>query len=373
VVADRYELVAPLGSGAMGTVWAGVDLLLDRQVAVKEVALPRHVTDREMRKLRKRMLREARMAARLSHPNAVAVYDVTEEASRAWIVMALVQARSLHDLVHQDGPLTPQQAAMVGLQVLAALRAAHQQGIVHRDVKPGNVLIGSDGHAVLADFGIARSLDGSTLTTAGTVVGSPAYIAPERARGERGGPASDLWSLGATLYTAVEGRPPYDRGGAVETLTAVVTQDPDPPHRAGPLWPAISGLLRGDRELRLDAAAAEQMLLTVAGTPEALPPAAALTSPAGPAAGPGATVGHRTDPTVTLTRGEPARPLHPASGQDAPAARPEGSAPATQPLPPPPHPARRRRRSWTIVAVAALVIVVAGVLLALMLFSGSLH
>jgi len=176
-----------------------------------------------------------------------------------------------------------------------------------------------------------------------------AYIAPERARGERAGPASDLWSLGATLYTAVEGRPPYDRGGAVETLTAVVTQDPDPPHRAGPLWPAISGLLRGDRELRLDAAAAEQMLLTVAGTPEALPPAAALTSPAGPAAGPGATVGHRTDPTVTLTREEPARPLHPASGQDAPAARPEGSGPATQPLPPPPHPARRRRRSWTII------------------------
>jgi len=405
VVADRYELVALLGSGAMGTVWAGVDLLLDRQVAVKEVALPRHVTDRQTRKLRKRMLREARTAARLSHPNVVTVYDVVEETSRAWIVMALVQARSLHDLVHQDGPLTPQQAAMVGLQVLAALHAAHQRGIVHRDVKPGNVLISSDGHAVLADFGIARSLDGSTLTTAGTVVGSPAYIAPERARGERGGPASDLWSLGATLYTAVEGRPPYDRGDAVETLTAVVTQDPDPPHRAGSLWPVISGLLRGDRELRLDAAAAEQMLSTVAGTP-----AAALTSHAGPAAGPGATANHQTDPTITLTREEPTRPLHSASGQDDPVARPGGSAPATQPLPPPPeragaspegvsaspalarpvtaasvptmalptrprarNPARRPRRSRTIAAVAALVVVAAGALLALMLSSGPPH
>jgi len=346
VVADRYELVAAVGSGGMGTVWSGVDLLLDRQVAVKEVALPRHVSDRETRKLRKRMLREARMAARLNHPNVVAVYDVIEEAGRAWIVMAFVQSRSLHDVVQQDGPLTPQQAAVTGLQILAALRAAHQLGIVHRDVKPANVLIDGDGHAVLADFGIARSLDGSTLTTAGTVIGSPAYIAPERARGERGGPSSDLWSLGATLYTAVEGRPPYDRGGAVETLMAVVSQDPDPPQHAGPLWPVISGLLRGDRKLRPNAAVAEQMLLSAAGQPAVRSSATPAAAPGGPAASyrPQA---DRT--TITLTGEEPTRPLG-SAGEGSPAAR-------------------RRYRSWAIVAAAALAI--AAALLALMLSGGS--
>ncbi len=265
IVAGRYRLIRELGSGGMGTVWLAADQLLDREVAIKEVSPPLDVTEPERAVLRERTLREARTAARLSHPNVVTIYDVVEDGGRPWIVMELVPARSLRDIVAEDGPLTPQRAAEVGRQVLAALGAAHSLGIMHRDVKPGNVLIDADGRAVLADFGIARTQDSPTLTTSGVLVGSPSYIAPERARGERGGPESDLWSLGATLYAAVEGRPPYDRNGALATLTAVVTEEPDPPRRCGVLWPVISGLLIRDPARRIGPPEAGEMLRQVAG------------------------------------------------------------------------------------------------------------
>jgi tRNA A-37 threonylcarbamoyl transferase component Bud32 len=264
VLAGRYRLVSALGSGGMGTVWLGQDELLDRQVAVKEVSPPPEISEEERGILRERTLREARTAARLTHPNVVTIYDVVEDGGRPWIVMALIHARSLRDIVQEDGPLTPQQAAKVALQVLAALTAAHALGITHRDVKPGNVLIDEAGRAVLADFGIARADDSPTLTSSGMLVGSPSYIAPERARGERGGPESDLWSLGATLYAIVEGRPPYERPGALATLMAVVAEAPDPTRRAGPLGPVISGLLSRDQTQRLGAAAAERMLRRIA-------------------------------------------------------------------------------------------------------------
>jgi tRNA A-37 threonylcarbamoyl transferase component Bud32 len=263
-LAGRYRLRTELGSGGMGTVWLAQDELLDRQVAVKEISPPPEVSESEREVLRQRTLREARTAARLSHPNVVAIYDVVEDGGRPWIVMALIRARSLWEIVQQDGPLTPPEGAKVALQVLAALDAAHALGIMHRDVKPGNVLIDDGGRAVLTDFGIARADDSPTITSTGVLVGSPSYIAPERARGERGGPASDLWSLGATLYAAVEGRPPYDRPGALATLTAVVTEDPDPPSRLGPLWPVIKGLLDRDPAQRLGSAAAEPMLRRIA-------------------------------------------------------------------------------------------------------------
>ena len=256
VLAGRYRLVSPLGSGGMGAVWLAVDDVLGRQVAVKEFAPPPQVTETEADMLRERTLREAQTAARLSHPNVVRIYDVVQDGSRPWIVMELIRARSLRDITQEDGPLDPEHAARVGLQVLAALIAAHELGILHRDVKPSNVLIDDDGRVVLADFGIARADDSPTLTATGMIVGSPSYISPERARGERGGAGADLWSLGATLYAAVEGRPPYDRPGALATLTAVVTEQPDPPRRAGALWPVISGLLRHDEAERLSAAAA---------------------------------------------------------------------------------------------------------------------
>ena len=265
IVAGRYRLVRELGSGGMGTVWLAADRLLDREVAIKDVSPPLDVTEPERAVLRERTLREARTAARLSHPNVVTIYDVVEDGGRPWIVMELVPARSLRDIVAENGPLTPQRAAEVGCQVLAALGAAHSLGIMHRDVKPGNVLIDAGGRAVLADFGIARTQDSPTLTTSGVLVGSPSYIAPERARGERGSPESDLWSLGATLYAAVEGRPPYDRNGALATLTAVVTEEPDAPRQCGVLWPVISGLLARDPARRIGPAEAGEMLREVAG------------------------------------------------------------------------------------------------------------
>ena len=264
MVAGRYRLISALGNGGMGTVWLAEDDILSRQVAVKEVSPPADMTERERDLLRERTLREAQTAARLSHPNVVTIYDVVEDDGRPWIVMELVRSRSLRELVDAEGPLTAQQAARVGLQVLTALNAAHALGIMHRDVKPGNVLIDGDGRAILADFGIARTQDSPALTTSGVLVGSPSYIAPERARGERGGPESDLWSLGATLYALVEGRPAYDRAGALPTLMAVVNEDPDPPTRAGPLWPVIRGLLDHVPSRRLGPDEAERMLRQIA-------------------------------------------------------------------------------------------------------------
>ena len=263
-MAGRYHLISALGNGGMGTVWLAEDDILSRQVAVKEVSPPADMTERERDLLRERTLREARTAARLSHPSVVTIYDVVEDDGRPWIVMELIPSRSLRDVVEADGPLTAQQAAEVGLQILAALRAAHALGIMHRDVKPGNVLVNAGGRAVLADFGIARTQDSPALTTSGVLVGSPSYIAPERARGEPGGPESDLWSLGATLYALVEGRPAYDRAGALATLMAVVNEDPDPPSQAGALWPVIRGLLDQVPSRRLGPDEAERMLREIA-------------------------------------------------------------------------------------------------------------
>jgi serine/threonine protein kinase len=243
---DRYRLGKVIGRGGMGVVWLATDEVLDRSVAVKEVTFPPGLPDEEQHKLRRRTLREARTTARLNHPNVVGVYDIVEDEDRPWIVMEFVPSRSLAEVVRADGPLSPQRAAEIGLQLLGGLRAAHLAGVLHRDVKPSNVLLAEDGRVVLGDFGIATAKGGSTVTSSGVLIGSPSYMAPERARGSDIGPESDMWSLGATLYTAVEGRPPFDRDSAVATLAALVMDDPDAPDRAGPLWPLIQGLLRRD-------------------------------------------------------------------------------------------------------------------------------
>ncbi|MDP3714207.1 MAG: serine/threonine-protein kinase [Mycobacteriales bacterium] len=263
-VGGRYRLLEPLGSGGMGTVWRAQDLVLDREVAVKEVAPPHGVSDDERDVLRERTRREARSAAQLDHPSAVTVYDVVEDDDRPYLVMELVEARTLSDVVRTDGPLSPRRTAEVGLAVLGALQAAHAVGIVHRDVKPGNVLVRDDGRVVLTDFGIATSTGDSSITHTGLILGSPSYIAPERARGQAPGPESDLWSLGATLFTAVEGRPPFDGGEPLLTVTAVVTGDHAPFVAAGPLREVLEGLLEKDPALRLDAAAATAALTAVA-------------------------------------------------------------------------------------------------------------
>jgi serine/threonine protein kinase len=214
------------------------------------------------------------------------VYDILEEDGRPCIVMELVPFRSLRDVLAEDGPMSPPEAARVGLSVLAALSAVHEAGVVHRDVKPANILLGPEDRVVLADFGIAKAADSPALTASGVLLGSPSYLAPERARGGRADPASDLWALGASLYAAVEGRPPFERDSVIASLTAVVADEPEPAPHAGPLWPVIEGLLGKDPAARLDAAGAERMLsgIASAGAPETAPPVPpAETAPHAPA------------------------------------------------------------------------------------------
>jgi eukaryotic-like serine/threonine-protein kinase len=243
VVGGRYELRTPIGNGGMGTVWRATDTLLRRDVAVKEVLLPPTMPKNERDALCERTLREARAAAALSHPSVVQVYDVVTDGGRPWIIMELLEARSLADMVIDDGPLAPRAVAKIGIAMLGALEVAHAAGVLHRDVKPANVLICTDGRCVLTDFGVARLPTESKLTTPGMVLGSPHFISPERAVGGNFGPPSDLFSLGVTLYTAVEGGPPFDRGDPFETMRAVVEEAPRPTRLAGPLQPVLWGLL----------------------------------------------------------------------------------------------------------------------------------
>jgi serine/threonine protein kinase len=270
VVAGRYRLSAVIGHGGMGVVWRARDELLSRDVAVKEMIWPPYLTDQERRAACRRATREAQVAARLTHRNVIRVFDIVEEGGCPWIVMELLSYRSLLDVIEEDGPLTPAEAAHVGLQILAALRVVHAAGIVHRDVKPANILISPDNRAVLTDFGIAWAADSPALTTAGVLIGSPSYIAPERARGGHSGAQGDLWGLGASLYTAVEGHPPFERANALASITAVVADELAPATHAGPLWPVLSGLLRKDPDRRLDAAGAERLLRGVSAAPAAL-------------------------------------------------------------------------------------------------------
>ncbi len=284
LVAGRYRLLSPLGSGGMGTVWRAEDVVLGREVAVKEVTFPHGLSDEDREVLRERTRREARAAARLDHPSAVTVFDVVEEGDAPYLVMELVEARTLSQVVRADGPLSPRRTAQVGLALLGALETAHAQGIVHRDVKPGNVLLcgqegATPGRVVLTDFGIASSPGDSSITSTGLLLGSPSYIAPERARGMPPGPASDLWSLGATLFTAVEGRPPFDAGEPLLTVTAVVTGEHAPFVAAGPLEQVLEALLERDPEQRLDAAAAKAALLPVAASDDAAPATTAMPRP----------------------------------------------------------------------------------------------
>src|ERR1700744_3939284 len=271
VIAGRYNLQHPIGRGAMGVVWRARDQLLDRDVAIKEVVISALIGADERRNAYQRTLREARTAARLSHRGVVTVYDVVEEDARPWIVMELVPSRSLDQLLTVEGRLSTAPACQIGQQLLSALAAAHAAGVLHRDVKPSNVLISSnrtgegwDERAVLTDFGIAQFEGDPRLTQTGMVMGSPGFTAPERIRGGDATPGSDLWSLGATLYAAGEGRGPYQqRGGAITTMSAIINEDaPVAPH-AGKLAPLIAALLRRDPSTRPSASAAARMFAQV--------------------------------------------------------------------------------------------------------------
>ncbi|MFG3188557.1 serine/threonine-protein kinase [Streptomyces omiyaensis] len=272
LLAGRYRLGALLGRGGMGTVWRAIDETLGRTVAVKELRFPSSIDEDEKRRLITRTLREAKAIAKIRNNGAVTVYDVVDEDDRPWIVMELIEGKSLADAVREDGVLTPRRAAEVGLAILDVLRSAHREGILHRDVKPSNVLISDDGRVVLTDFGIAQVEGDPSITSTGMLVGAPSYISPERARGHKPGPAADMWSLGGLLYAAVEGCPPYDKGSAIATLTAVMTEPVDPPKNAGPgLEQVIYGLLAKDPAQRLDDARARVLLRAVLDAPETAP------------------------------------------------------------------------------------------------------
>jgi Protein kinase domain/Domain of unknown function (DUF4352) len=338
LIAGRYALEAVLGHGGMGVVWRAEDVLLDRPVAVKEVALPAGLPDREQATVRERALREARAAARLNHPSVVTLHDVVDATGRLFLVMELVDAPTLRDLVARDGPLTPAVAARIGLDLLAALAAAHRSGIVHHDVKPANVMVPPGAPAKLADFGIASLEDTQrTLTATAAAFGSLPYVAPEQAMGRGGGSPADLWGLGATLWFAVEGVPPFERGGPAATLDAILHAPPGDPRRAGPLGPVLLALLGKDPERRPTAADLQRLLEPLAN------PGAAATVP--------------LRPTAPL----PAGPTAPwAAGPAAPTevlAAPAGPPPAAG------RP-RRRRRRWGRrllggVAVVVLLLAVA--------------
>jgi serine/threonine protein kinase len=379
LLAGRYRIERPLGTGGMGTVWAARDERLHREVAVKEVVPPAALTAHEREVLEARTLREARAAARIASPHAVTVFDVLDEDDRPWIVMERLSGRTLADVLRERGPLDAPVVARLGLQLLDALTAAHRADVLHRDVKPSNVLVDEDGNAVLSDFGIA-TLDGDPgLTTTGTLIGSPAFIAPERARGGPATPATDLFSLGATLYTAAEGRAPFERGGQLPTLTAVVTEPVPPPQVSGPLGEALTGLLAKDPEQRLSAEQARTLLQAAAraGSPTAVLAPVPAAEPAPPAAATHLASGPSPDDARTQRlEVPPAARVDPGRGQVPAAAAvavpsPAASAPHREPTPDPAAPADdpaqhgtpRRGLLAAALAVAALLVVGGGIAL----------
>ena len=304
----------------MGVVWRARDQLLDRDVAVKEVHIADTLTDAERANAYQRTLREAKTAARLNHPAVVTVYDVCEDGGRPWIVMQLVHAQSLDQLLAASGPLSPRRAAEMGRQLLSALSVAHAAGVMHRDVKPSNVLLGTDDRAVLTDFGIATFQGDPKLTQTGMVMGSPGFTAPERIRGEDASPASDLWSLGATLYAAIEGHGPFEkRGGAITTMSAIINEDAPEAATAGALGPVIAALLRREPADRPDASTAARMITEVLPQLSGRPP--------------GSQAGYEA-----TARSASSRPGSPQSGPGSPGPGSPGAVPPGAVPPRPPRP-----------------------------------
>lgn len=357
VIADRYELFEQLGRGGMGTVWRAHDRLLARDVAAKEL----HVFtqgDEEHQTWLRRALREARVVARVPHPHVVGVHDLVDYEGRLWIVMELVEGPSLAQLVEQQGALDPERVAFLGVQLLGALDAVHAVGALHRDVKPPNVLLRRDGSAVLTDFGIAALDDGEFLTKPGEVAGSAEYMAPERVTSGDVGPASDLWSLGATLATAATGQSPFRRHGQAATLHAVAYEEPALDDRLGPLRPVVEALLRKAPEERpsvADAMAALRHAAGGTGGVYALPPAPAGSQPAGsqsavtqPVVSSGAPADARTVVDHSFQGPDPAAAtqLYDADTMSA-LTRQDGRQPAPR--------GTRGRRRWAVAAGAAVL------------------
>jgi serine/threonine protein kinase len=346
-IGGRYRLGRQLASGGMGTVWQGWDERLHRSVAVKKLHVRPGLTETERDVAVKRMIREARLTARLHHPSAVQVFDIVDDGDSPCLIMQYVPSRSLQEVVRENGPLPPDEVARIGMQVSAALAAAHRAGIVHRDVKPGNILIAEDGTAKITDFGISRALDDITLTSTGMVTGTPAFMAPEVARGAASDFASDVYSLGATLYMAVEGNPPFGTDqNPMAVLHRVASGESDPPTRSGPLTPMLNTMMSPD-------AAQRPSMVDVANT---LPSPHAVTH----------------DPPTSSTARVITRQLPPPLAGTPVAAGDTlaFSAPPPSSRPAPPSKDRERHRPWLPI-VAAVIVVALGAMLAIVLLNGS--
>ncbi len=362
LLAGRYRVTGTLGRGGMGVVCRATDEVLGREVAVKILHASVNPSAPEWTDVSSRMRREARAAVRIRHAGVVTVHDVTEEDGRPLIVMELVDGSSLDDVLGREGALDPIRAAAIGAGVAEALDAAHRAGVLHRDVKPGNVLLERGGRVVLTDFGIASIQETEAeakLTRAGELVGSLDYLPPERAQGEEPGPASDIWSLGMTLYAAVEGSAPFHRSSVWPTLNAIVTEELPPPRRAGPLAPVLHEMLRKDPARRPSAARAGQLLRAVApGSPAVAPTAGAADVPyVPPAPAPASGAGFRQPPTNPMPADRARSPYQPAplAARHQPPAAPDR----------PPSESRGRRRGVLAGAVAAVLLVGGGVAYAL--------
>ena len=367
VIANRYALKTGLGPRELGTVWHAQDTLLGREVMVREIVFPSWLAGPERRATRASVLRQAGAVARLAHPGVVTVFDVVADHQGIFIVTELVQAPTLADLVRAEGPLPPLRVAEIGAEVASLLEVAHSAGIVHRDVKPANVMVRNDGGVRLAGFGVTPLQGVPQLTAAALALGSPSYMAPEQARGRPSGPATDVWALGATMFFAVEGAPPFDKGTLVRTLAAVVDEDPRPMLRAGPLDTMLTALLAKNPEDRLSASKVRIWLHWLVKVAHAPPPSEFRSTqapggaiPRSPTRSPSA----RPEPATT-----PVAPMATAgrSPLEAPASDPAKTAtvepstataaaqPRRGPVLPPAPPVRRPIRGWTAGVLALLV------------------
>ncbi|TXS56505.1 serine/threonine-protein kinase [Streptomyces sp. t39] len=349
LLAGRYRLGESIGRGGMGKVWRAHDEVLHRVVAVKELTAGLYVAEADRLVLHARTQKEARAAARISHPGVVTVHDVLEHDNRPWIVMQYVDGPSLADAAKEPGAIDALRAARIGLDVLRALRAAHAAGVLHRDIKPANVLLGDDGRALITDFGIAAIEGDSTITRTGEIVGSIDYLAPERVRGHDPGPASDLWSLGASLYTALEGESPFRRSSPLSTMQAVVSDEPPAPRRAEDLAPVIMALLRKDPAARPSVAETERMLTDVLE-------GRATASATRPVPAPSVTLRTAYPPAATapLHGGGGFAPAYPGPGGAPAAGAGTGRLPGGAPAAPPRRGARLRRLAVVVVAAAVI-------------------
>jgi serine/threonine protein kinase len=350
LIADRYRLLRHVGSGGMGVVWEGLDERLERRVAVKQLRRQPGASTAEAELANQRAMREARLAARLHHQHAVSVFDVVEQEGQLWLIMQLVPSVTLAAVIHEGGPLQSNEAAQVGAQVASALAAAHAVGIVHRDVKPGNILIAEDGSALISDFGIARALGDATLTTSGMVHGTPAYLAPEVARGSEASFASDVFSLGATLYSAMEGSPPFGTDeNSIALLHRVAAGQFPQPQRCGALTPLILDMLSADPDARPHMRAVADSLARLAASGRSSATVEALT----PTASENASTGDAVIPSIAKTDSLTA--VRPAPG----------TAPALES--PAQGPTKPRRSRGIAAAVAIIALIGIGILIAALL------